>query len=476
MKSVMRLSTDSDVSSISGSSSKLTASSGVILKEGYLMKRGHKIKNWKRRWFVLREVKQLLYFKSKTMEDLRGMIELENAIIQTKDEAKMDFGILITTTSSGQYYIQAESEQGRQDWIEALNKEITSLKFVDELNTSNKLLCENVSFLQRKYDPNTPNLPSDNWVCDLDITIPNAKIVNEKTKPFTVYVIDIKRTNGEHWNVARRYRQFETLSSLLHKKFKDKYSLPGKKLLSLFKFGPQFIEKRRADLEVFLNEIIGRWYVYNTEELRAFLDPNNSYIGKDEKLTSDEIDELMVCSHFDRNELNDLFQEMLKKYPNGQMSQSQFVDFLNRLGMKNSNIVQILFKVFDLNKDSTVDFKEVVCGLSVLARGTTQERIRFAFQIYDFNGDGRLSKEEVFSIIMSVYNFVGKMNRGDPTVAALDIVDQLFLDVDVNNDGFLSLAEFEKGCLKNPILIHGLSIWNTEKLTKSKSAAELLKQ
>jgi len=129
-----------------------------------------------------------------------------------------------------------------------------------------------------------------------------------------------------------------------------------------------------------------------------------------------------------------------------------------------------------LNKDSTVDFKEVVCGLSVLARGTTQERIRFAFQIYDFNGDGRLSKEEVFSIIMSVYNFVGKMNRGDPTVAALDIVDQLFIEVDANNDGFLSLAEFEKGCLKNPILIHGLSIWNTEKITKSKSAAELLKQ
>jgi len=247
-------------------------------------------------------------------------------------------------------------------------------------------------------------------------------------------------------------------------------------MLSLFKFGAQFIEKRRADLEVFLNEIISRWYVYNTEELRAFLDPNNSYIGKDEKLTSDEIDELMVCSHFDKNELNDLFQEMLKKSPNGQMSQSEFMDFLNRLGMKNTNIIQILFKIFDLNKDSTVDFKEVVCGLSVLARGTTQERIRFAFQIYDFNGDGRLSKEEVFSIIMSVYNFVGKMNRGDPTVAALDIVDQLFIEVDSNNDGFLSLAEFEKGCLKNPILIHGLSIWNTEKITKSKSAADLLKQ
>jgi len=256
MKSVMRLSTDSDVSSIS--SSKLVASSGVILKEGYLMKRGHKIKNWKRRWFVLREVKQLLYFKTKTMEALRGMIELENAVIQTKDEAKMDFGILITTTNSGQYYMQAESEQGRQDWIEALNKEITSLKFVDEFNTSNKLLCENVSFLQRKYDPNTPNLPSDNWACDLDITIPNAKIVNEKTKPFTVgpsheqiYVIDVKRTNGEHWNVARRYRQFETLSSLLHKKFGDKYNLPGKKCYLYLNLEPNLLKSVEQTLKYF---------------------------------------------------------------------------------------------------------------------------------------------------------------------------------------------------------------------------------
>jgi len=60
-------------------------------------------------------------------------------------------------------------------------------------------------------------------------------------------------------------------------------------------------------------------------------------------------------------------------------------------------------------------------------------------------------------------------------MAALDIVDQIFADVDVNNDGYLQLEEFEQACIMNPTLINGLSIWNNEKLKKSKSASDVLK-
>ncbi|GFW32872.1 kv channel-interacting protein 4 [Trichonephila clavipes] len=58
-----------------------------------------------------------------------------------------------------------------------------------------------------------------------------------------------------------------------------------------------------------------------------------------------------------------------------------------------------------ISADVCIDF---VIGLSVLARGSLQEKLRWAFSLYDINGDGYITKDELSKIVQSIYELMGK--------------------------------------------------------------------
>lgn len=47
-------------------------------------------------------------------------------------------------------------------------------------------------------------------------------------------------------------------------------------------------------------------------------------------------------------------------------------------------------------------------GLSILSRGTIDEKLRWIFNLYDINRDGKVTKDELLLIITSVYELMGK--------------------------------------------------------------------
>ncbi len=47
-------------------------------------------------------------------------------------------------------------------------------------------------------------------------------------------------------------------------------------------------------------------------------------------------------------------------------------------------------------------------GLSVLARGSIQDKLRWTFSLYDINNDGVITKDELTRIIASIYDLMGK--------------------------------------------------------------------
>ena len=64
---------------------------------------------------------------------------------------------------------------------------------------------------------------------------------------------------------------------------------------------------------------------------------------------------------------------------------------------------QGLFQFFDKNDDGHIDFKELVCGISLCCRGSNTERLRACFEIFDIDKDNYLSKEDLLNMLTGLY-------------------------------------------------------------------------
>lgn len=73
-------------------------------------------------------------------------------------------------------------------------------------------------------------------------------------------------------------------------------------------------------------------------------------------------------------------------------------------------------------------FQDFITCLSLMCRGTIQEKLQWAFKLYDINGDGRITKKELLDIVYSVYALMGrKAHTAAEEKALREHVDKTFL-------------------------------------------------
>merc|ERR1711968_71026 len=120
-------------------------------------------------------------------------------------------------------------------------------------------------------------------------------------------------------------------------------------------------------------------------------------------------------------------------------------------------VLKRLFDIFDTDGNGVVDFSELASGLSVLCGGSRDEKARAAFSLFDYNGDGFITLEEMTRYLTSVFKVMYETQPGTADqmgVSAEDLAtvtaEQAFEDADLNHDGRLSFAEFQKWYGKEP--------------------------
>ncbi|KAG7317146.1 hypothetical protein KOW79_019444 [Hemibagrus wyckioides] len=163
--------------------------------------------------------------------------------------------------------------------------------------------------------------------------------------------------------------------------------------------------------------------------------------------------------HFNKTEaecLIQLFNTLLgeqteRKAPNG-LDRGKFRNILhNTFGLTDDMIMDRVFRAFDKDNDSYISVKEWIEGLAVFLRGTLNEKIKFCFDVYDLNGDGYISREEMFHMLKS--SLIRQLTEEDPDEGIKDLVEIILKKMDYDHDGRLSYSDFEKAVREENLLL-----------------------
>ena len=61
-----------------------------------------------------------------------------------------------------------------------------------------------------------------------------------------------------------------------------------------------------------------------------------------------------------------------------------------------------MFDIMDKDNSGTIDFRELLAGLSAALRGDAEQRAEFYFSLYDMNKTGSIDEEDLYRLMVRV--------------------------------------------------------------------------
>eukprot|EP00931_Biecheleriopsis_adriatica_P094117 TRINITY_DN6779_c0_g1_i1.p1 TRINITY_DN6779_c0_g1~~TRINITY_DN6779_c0_g1_i1.p1 ORF type:complete len:371 (+),score=91.20 TRINITY_DN6779_c0_g1_i1:73-1113(+) len=145
----------------------------------------------------------------------------------------------------------------------------------------------------------------------------------------------------------------------------------------------------------------------------------------------------------------------------GQLSRETFLTAYanvlqdHSIEVPSDEVKNAVFDLFDRDDNNVVDMMELICGISLLCAGNEEEKIHAVFEVFDENGDGYISMDEMYKFLTSVFKVVltpavmrAMSSMGVTVESAEDLASvtslECFKTADLNQDGKLSVEEFKQ--------------------------------
>ncbi|XP_022919783.1 A-type potassium channel modulatory protein KCNIP1 isoform X2 [Onthophagus taurus] len=179
----------------------------------------------------------------------------------------------------------------------------------------------------------------------------------------------------------------------------------------------------------------------------------------------DSLEALCRATRFTQAEIKRIYRGFKAECPTGVVKEETFKMIYAQFfpqGANTSQYAHYVFNTLDQDHSGLISFEDFVQNLSVLSRGSLDEKLRWTFNLYDINGDGYITREEMTDIVSAVYDLMGKLAEpciDDDTVK--EKVERIFQKMDKNQDGVVSFEEFLDCCQKDQDISTSMTVFDS---------------
>jgi len=196
--------------------------------------------------------------------------------------------------------------------------------------------------------------------------------------------------------------------------------------------------RRKAPIEETTNEAI-----------MEYLQPPARYKPHD-------LEQMSLETKFSKSEVKFLYRAFKTECPNGIIDEDTFKEVYEKIFPMGdaSKYAQIVFRAIDRDRTGGITFGDFMDFLSIISKGSEQEKILWSFQFFDVNQDGKITREEMIKVSESVFELMG---TGLHEKGKLEYVENVFLSMDRDGDGEVTLQEFIWYCKQNKQVSNSLN-------------------
>jgi Ca2+-binding EF-hand superfamily protein len=176
-----------------------------------------------------------------------------------------------------------------------------------------------------------------------------------------------------------------------------------------------------------------------------------------------QLEQLLNQLHFSTDELADLQKQYksLDCVSESGMGYDAFCEVMAVAAPEwnvkaDSALIRALFACLDERRTNYITFAQLMRGLSVISRGSYEERLQFAFQIFDLDRDGCVTLGDLSTLVAAIFDL-----RKQPYFAAEAVVNSLVafvVDHGLHTQGRLELPHFREFLRLKPAVVEGLTL------------------
>ena len=178
-------------------------------------------------------------------------------------------------------------------------------------------------------------------------------------------------------------------------------------------------------------------------------------VESNEYLTEDDLNYCKNNTRYTEEEIKSWYSSFKKDCPTGVLTKEKFVDVYKLFFPRGDaeNFCNHVFRTFDTDKNGEISFVEFLLAINVTLSGTPLEKLKYAFKLYDIDGNGIIDQGEMNRIVLSIYELMGEDNLSNDTTEPKYTPEErtriIFSQMDANGDGYLTEDEFVQGCEKD---------------------------